>query len=251
MPGQKLPARVDRRPERLRDAQNDAARQCAPQIAQPADDHRLEAEDQPPAADRRVETGADTQQHPGNRGDRQRQRHRQPEDMRLVQPHQLGGVLIVGHGPKGAAQRGPVEGPLQAGNHRDGDAEGQQRQNTDSERTEADARGFQRTGVHFLRIGRIGFEQRVLDNHRQTESDQKRWQDVIAQRVIQHAALQNVAKTGHRRNHQDKRDQRMDTQHHRGRQPEIGRHHDQVAMGDVDQPHHAEDQAEPGREQRV
>ena len=50
MPGEQLPARVDHRAQRLRDAQDDAAHQRAPEIAEAADDHRLEAEDQAPGA---------------------------------------------------------------------------------------------------------------------------------------------------------------------------------------------------------
>ena len=47
MPGQDLPAGIDLGADALRDAQDDAAGQRAPEVAKPADDHRLEAEDQP------------------------------------------------------------------------------------------------------------------------------------------------------------------------------------------------------------
>ncbi len=46
-PAKQLPARIDLRADRLRHAEDDAARERAPHAAEPADDHRLEAEDQP------------------------------------------------------------------------------------------------------------------------------------------------------------------------------------------------------------
>ena len=55
MAGEQLPAGIDLRADRLRDAEDDAAGERAPEIAEAADDHRLEAEDEPRRADRRIE----------------------------------------------------------------------------------------------------------------------------------------------------------------------------------------------------
>src|SRR5439155_27371939 len=52
--GEQLPARIDLRADRLRHAEDDAAGQRAPHAAEPADDDRLEAEDQPRRPDRRI-----------------------------------------------------------------------------------------------------------------------------------------------------------------------------------------------------
>ena len=55
--------------------------------------------------------------------------------------------------------------------------------------------------------------------------------------------------------HQRQREQRGDRQRQAEkrdhRQDQEGREHDQVAMGEVDQPHDAEDQRQPGGEQRI
>ena len=66
MAGKQLPARIDLRPDGLSHAQNYAPGQGAPKIAQAADDHRFKAEDQPAAANCRVETGAHSQQYAAN-----------------------------------------------------------------------------------------------------------------------------------------------------------------------------------------
>jgi hypothetical protein len=59
MASQQLPARIDLRPDRLRHAENDAAHQRAPHIAEPADNDRLEAED-PMAGSKLVRTARNT-----------------------------------------------------------------------------------------------------------------------------------------------------------------------------------------------
>ncbi len=58
MPGEDLPFGIDRGPDRLRDAEDDAAGQRAPQRAEPADDDGLEGIDQPRRPDGRIEIGA-------------------------------------------------------------------------------------------------------------------------------------------------------------------------------------------------
>src|SRR5262249_49986894 len=47
------------------------------------------------------------------------------------------------------------------------------------------------------------------------------------------------------------RRERIDAQRLRGDEGEVSGEHDQVAVGDVDEPHHAEDQRQPGREHGV
>ena len=109
MPGQQLPARIDLRADRLRHAEDDAARERAPHAAEPADDDGLEAEDQPRGPDRRVEIGAHGKKDAGDRDDRKRQRHGQREDVAIVETHQLRHRLIVRRGAEGAAERGAIE----------------------------------------------------------------------------------------------------------------------------------------------
>ena len=131
MAGQQLPARIDLRADRLRHAEDDAAGQRAPHIAEPADDDRLEAEDQPRRADRRIEIGAHRQEHAGDGDDGERQRHRHGEHVAGVEAHQLRHRLVVGGGAEGAAERGAIEQRLQAGDHRHRDGELDERQHAD------------------------------------------------------------------------------------------------------------------------
>src|SRR6266498_4206725 len=72
MPGQQLPARINLRADRLRHAEDDAARERAPHAAEAADDDGLEAEDQPRGSDRRIEVGAHGEEDAGHRDDGER-----------------------------------------------------------------------------------------------------------------------------------------------------------------------------------
>src|SRR5690242_8444958 len=56
--GQNLPFRIDVRADRLRQADNDAAGERAPQAAEAADDHRLEGVEKPRRTDARIKVGA-------------------------------------------------------------------------------------------------------------------------------------------------------------------------------------------------
>ena len=133
MPGKELPAGIDLRADRLRDAEDDAAGERAPQAAEAADDHGLEAEDQPRRPDRRIEIGADGEEHAGDRHHRERERHRQREDVAVVEAHELRDRRVVGGGAEGAAERGAVEQNLQAADDGDGDDELEERQDADPE----------------------------------------------------------------------------------------------------------------------
>src|SRR4029077_1582439 len=61
--GEQLPARINLRADRLRNAENDPAGERAPHAAQPTDDHRLEAEDQPRRSDGGIEVCAHREEH--------------------------------------------------------------------------------------------------------------------------------------------------------------------------------------------
>ena len=89
MARKKLPARIEMRADRLGDAEQNAAGQRPPQAAEAADDHCLETEDQPCRTDRRIEVGAHRKEHAGDGDDRKRQRHRQCEDVAVVEAHEL------------------------------------------------------------------------------------------------------------------------------------------------------------------
>ena len=168
--------------------------------------------------------------------------------MRLVQPHQLRDVLIIADRPEPAPKAGPIKHPLQPCNHRHSDRKGQQRQHPNCQPANRKARRLDRAALQFLRIGGIPFQQGVLQDHRQPECHQQWRQDIRPQRLVQQSALQHIADCRHQRHHDDQRNERMHTQQYRGRQPQIGRQHDQIAMGDIHQSHHTENKAKPRRE---
>src|SRR4029078_9460692 len=95
MPRDPLQTWFTPRPNLWRDSQNDASGQCPPHAAKPADDHRLEGENQPRRSDGRIEIGAYYQKYAGDGDYCQGQRHRHREDVTRVESHQLGYRLIV------------------------------------------------------------------------------------------------------------------------------------------------------------
>jgi len=67
MPSEDLPFRIDRRAERLGDADDDATGKRPPQRAETADDDRLEGIDSAAPADGRIEVGARAEIECGDR----------------------------------------------------------------------------------------------------------------------------------------------------------------------------------------
>jgi hypothetical protein len=104
MAGEHLPARIDARADRLRDAEDRPAGQRAPQAAEPADDDRLEREDQPRRPDRRIEIGAHPRNTPAIATTASATPIATAKDA-CVDAHQLRAVGIVGGGAEGAAER--------------------------------------------------------------------------------------------------------------------------------------------------
>ncbi len=93
--------------------------------------------------------------------DRERERHRQREDVAIVEAHQLRHRLVVGGGAEGAAERRAVEQPLQAGDHRDRERELDERQHADREpAAELDAVDLDRAGLQLAAVGGEQFQQR-------------------------------------------------------------------------------------------
>jgi hypothetical protein len=117
---------------------------------------------------------------------------------------------------------------------------------------DADAAVLDAAGVQALGVGREHLQQQVLDDDRQPEGDQHRRQRVgAAQREVQHPVLEQPADAEHQRHHHRQRPQRVDGHGVDDRQGDERGHDRQVAVGQVDQPHHPEHQRQPGGEQRV
>ena len=109
MAGEQLPFRVDRGADRLRDAEHDAAGQRAPEQPRPPMITASKAKISRAGPDRRIEIGAHAEKQRGDRADREREAHRDREQLLVVDAHQLRGDGIVGDGAKRAAQRGAIE----------------------------------------------------------------------------------------------------------------------------------------------
>ena len=170
----------------------------------------------------------------------------------LFRPMSCATDWIVGGGAEGAAQRRAVEQPLQAGDHRDRERELDERQHADRKpAADRDAFDLDRAGVELDAVGGEQFKQPVLDDDREAERHQQRRQQIVAERAVEQAALQRVADDRHHRHDDDERQDRVDAERLHRHQRDIGRQHDQVAVGDVDEPHHAEDQRQPRREHGV
>ena len=63
--------------------------------------------------------------------------------------------------------------------------------------------------------------------------------------------LQGKAGSEHRRHCKQGREERIEAEPRRQREDRERRQHDQIAMGEIDQPHDAEDQRQAGGEQRI
>jgi hypothetical protein len=250
--GQDLPFGVDGRAGCLRNADDDAAGQRAPQAAEPADDDGLEGEYEPCRTDRGIEIGAHPKEQSRQRGDGERDAHGDGEEAAVVDAHELGDVGIVGHGAEGAADRCTVEELVQPDDDGDGGCERQHRQHAHGDAAAQRHGGrLPSAGRQAARIGGEGLQQAVLDDDRQAEGHQQRREDIAADGAVQHERLQQIADDEHQRQRDEGRDRQRQPQHRRHRENDEGCQHDKVAMGQVDEAHDAEDQRQAGGEQGV
>ncbi len=113
-----------------------------------------------------------------------------------------------------------------------------------------DAVGLDVPGVEPLHVRREPLEQRVLDDHREPERREQRGESAV-QREVEQADLKREARCRHRR-HDEKQGQP-------GAQPcvvgqeqrAVSTEDREIAVREVDEPHHAEDQRKTRGEQRV
>jgi hypothetical protein len=98
---------------------------------------------------------------------------------------------------------------------------------------------------------REDLEQAVLDHDREAERHEDGGQDAASQQAVQQEPLKRVADHGHHRHHHAEREQRIEAELLDAHDGEEGGQDAEVAVREVHQPHHAEDQREPGGEERV
>ena len=172
--------------------------------------------------------------------------------MAVIHPHQGGGGAVVGSRAEGGTQAGAGEQYLQAGDHGERGEEDEEREPADRDPlADGDARRLQRADLEPAGVSGKHLQQDVLNHDREVEGHQRRRQDVAPEGEVEDAALQRVAEARHRRHGDDQAQQRMKAGALNHGQAQERRQHDEIAVGDVDQPHHAEDQRKAGREQRV
>ena len=90
-----------------------------------------------------------------------------------------------------------------------------------------------------------------MNDDGQPECDQQRRQQIASQGSIQQHVLQGKSGGEHRRHCQQSRKKRVEPKPRRQRENRESRQYDQIAMGEIDQPHDAEDQRQAGGEQRI
>ena len=251
MPRKDLPFRVHRRPDRLRHADDDAPGQRSPQTAQTPDDDRLEGIDQAGRADGGIKVRPHPQVQRGDGDGDHGQPGRHGEHAFGVYAHEAGGDRVVTGRAEGAAKGGAVEDLVQDQDHPHCRGKGQKRHPPQRHHPQIDRGTFQRPRPQPLAVGREGLEQTVLQCDRQPERDQQGRQDIAPQHPVQDMALQQPAEAEHHRGRDQRGKKGMQTGDAADQQDAEGREHDQIAMGQIDQPHDAEDQAETCREQRV
>ncbi|MNT14355.1 hypothetical protein D3C72_1493570 [compost metagenome] len=247
------PARIDAKADLLRDAQDHGAGQRAPERAHAADDHGLEGEQQQQRAVRRRHRGAHALQRAGDGDEHEGDARGQRIDLLGFEAHQLGDLAVIGDRAEGAAQRRAREHPLHRARGRHRDRQDHQRQRPQRQRVAQWHRGGgQRADLDGARVGREQLQQQVLDHDRQAEGHDQRGQRVLAQRAVEHVALQQVAEAEGQRQHREHHQPwhrcagHRDTGDHRE-----GAQDDEVALRRVGQPHDAEHQRLAEREQRV
>ena len=140
---------------------------------------------------------------------------------------------------------------VQRKDHEDCGGEGQKRHHAEIDRSDAERGGLERADGNPLAVGRKTFLKRVLNHDGQPERHQKGRQDVVAERTVQSQFLEPPAQQEHGRHGDKRREKRIQPDHSDQHENQIAAHHDQIAVGEVHQPHDAEHEAQPGCEQRV
>jgi len=145
-----------------------------------------------------------------------------------------------------------VEQEIEQQDHTDRGDQREQRHDADRNiAAEMDRSGFDRAKPQPPAVGGKGFEQPILDDDGQAERHQQRRQQIASQGAVEQHLLQGKTCGEHRRHGQQRREERIEPEPRHQRQDRERRQHDQVAMGEIDQPHDAEDQRQAGGEQRV
>jgi hypothetical protein len=122
---------------------------------------------------------------------------------------------------------------------------------TDTQNIRSGSTPMLRPGSKTAAIGGKTRKQAVLKDDRNAEGDQEGRQKILADGRVQQETLQAVPNRRHERHDENGGEQGMKPGEVDRDHREIRCKHDQVAMGDVDEAHDAEDERQPGCKQRI
>ena len=144
-----------------------------------------------------------------------------------------------------------VEEPVQGEDREDRGGEGQQRHDADRDQPEIERRPLESAGRNAAAVRGEGLEEPVLQRNREAEGNEQRWQDVLAQHTVQDEALQQPAEREHQWRGKQRGDPGRQTEPRDANQHQIGGEDDEVAVSEIDEPHDAEDEAQPRSKQGI
>ncbi len=163
-------------------------------LPKPADDDGLEGVEQACRPDGRVEIGAHAEIERGDGDHHHGDGGGEREDVAVVDAHQLGDLRIVGGGAEGAAELGAVEHEVERQDHADRRGERQELHGAEGDAAaERNRGGLDGAGLEALAVGGEDLEQPVLDDDGEPEGDEKRRQDVPAERAVEQVVLERIA----------------------------------------------------------
>ena len=127
-----------------------------------------------------------------------------------------------------------------------------QRQPADRDgRGDPDAAGVQPADVEPLLVGAVALQQGVLDDDRQAERGHDGIGRIDADEPVEHDPLEDHADEERPGEDDHQRQERVDAERVCDDEAQVGAEHGDVAVGEVHEPHHAEEQREPRREHGV
>jgi hypothetical protein len=169
----------------------------------------------------------------------------------MVDAHQGSRLTIVRGGAESPAQRGAADEELKRDEDQHGRGQRQDRKPSDAHWPQPHARRLDAARVEASGVSRERFEQRVLDDDREPERHQHRREQSASEQPVESGALQQPAQPGHEGGDEDQRSQRV---HPRGLHDDEGQERGQdaeISVGQVHQPHHAEDERKTGGEEGI
>lgn len=226
---------------------SDGGAHDAPHAPQHHHHERLEREGLPDLREDVVGGGEQRARHRREAGADARGHHAHPAH---VDAHELGRLPVLRGRPDGLPHVGLDEEPVEDGGDEGGHREGEQQRHRHRDPAQVEAR--RRVGGGEDAVVRGEQEHgRVAEN----EADADGEQDLVLWQRVQHAVddgpLQERSEEPHHRVDDHHGDERVDPRHGEEEVREVHPHHHQLAVGEVDDPHHPEDDGQADADEGV